>query len=155
MKKIALFIALMVVTVLTYAQSNQNEIDLMQAAMGMQKQEAVAQFVHPADAQKDAFWKLYDEYEVSRKINGQTRIKLLEQYAAQYKTMTNEQAEAWMKEVIKLQQATDKLIVTYYDKIKKVTSPLVATQFYQIENFILSAVRAELLDEIPFVNNPK
>jgi hypothetical protein len=155
MKKTALLIALLVIGALSYAQSNKNEVDLMQAAVGMQKQDAVAQFVHPTDAQKDAFWKLYDEYEVTRKLNGQKRIQLFEQYAAQYNTMTNEQAEAWMKEVIKLQQSTDKLIVDYYEKIKKATSPIVATQFYQIENFILAAVRAEILDEIPFVKQPK
>jgi len=155
MKKTALLIALLVIGALSYAQSNKNEVDLMQAAVGMQKQDAVAQFVHPTDAQKDAFWKLYDEYEVTRKLNGQKRIQLFEQYAAQYSTMTNEQAEAWMKEVIKLQEATDKLIVTYYEKVKKATSPIVATQFYQIENFILAAVRAEILDEIPFVKQPK
>jgi len=155
MKKITLFIALLVISTLTFAQTNKNEIDLMQAAVGMQKQDAVAQFVHPTDAQKDAFWKLYDEYEVARKLNGQKRIQLFEQYAAQYNTMTNEQAETWTNEVIKLQQSTDKLIVDYYGKIKKATSPIVATQFYQIENYILAALRAEILDQIPFVKQPK
>jgi Spy/CpxP family protein refolding chaperone len=151
MKKITLLIAALAFITFSYAQSDKEEIDLFQAAVGMQKKEAVAQFVHPSDLQKDAFWKLYDEYEVTRKLNGQKRIKLLEQYANQYNTMTDEQAEAWTKEVIKLQEATDKLIVTYYNKVKKVTSPIVATQFYQIENYLLAVVRAEILDEVPFL----
>lgn len=155
MKKITLFIAALAFTALTYAQSNKEEVDLFQAAVGMQKKEAVAQFVHPTDLQKDAFWKLYDEYEVARKANGQKRIQLLEQYANQYLTMTDEQADTWTKEVIKLQTGTDKLIVTYYNKIKKATSPIVATQFYQIENYILSVVRAEILDEVPFLGQKK
>jgi hypothetical protein len=46
--------------------------------------------------------------------------------------MTDEQADAWTKEVIKLSAATDKLIVTYYSKIKKATSVPAATQLYRI-----------------------
>jgi len=155
MKKITLLLASIVIATLSFAQSNKEEIDLFQAAAGMQKQEAVAYFVHPTDMQKDAFWKLYDEYEVTRKLNGQKRIQLLDQYAKQYNTMTDIQAEEFMKQIIALQTSTDKLIVTYYNKIKKVTSPIVAMQFYEIENYILAVIRSEVLDEVPFVEKKK
>jgi hypothetical protein len=155
MKKITILIAVMMITVFSFAQSNKEEVDMFQAAAGMQKKEAVAYFVHPTDTQKDAFWKLYDEYEVTRKLNGVKRMQLLDQYAAQYNTMTDAQAETFLKEVTALQSATDKLIVTYSSKIKKATSPTVALQFYQIENYILAVIRAEVLDAVPFVNTKK
>ena len=153
MKKVALLLVAFLFATITYSQSNKEEVDLFQAAMGMQKKEVVANFVHPTDAQKDAFWKIYDEYEAIRKVNGQKRIKLLEQYAETYATLTDAQADAWIKDVMKLQSATDELIVTYYGKVKKATSPIVAAQFYQIENYILSAVRAKILEEVPFVGH--
>ena len=155
MKKITLLIAALVISIFTFAQSNKEEVDLMQAAFGMEKKAVVAEFVHPTDMQKDAFWKLYDEYEAQRKENGKKRIQLLEQYANQYNTMTNEQADAWSKEVIKLSAATDKLIATYYNKIKKVTDAKVATQFYQIEGYILTTIRMEILDKVPFLGEKK
>ena len=68
MKKYILIIAVLLIASFTYAQSNKEEIDLMQAAFGMDKKAAVAEFVKPSGAQKDAFWKLYDEYETQRKI---------------------------------------------------------------------------------------
>jgi hypothetical protein len=151
MKKITLLMAAIAIAIASYAQSNKEEVDLIQAAFGMEKKVVVSNYVHPAELQKDAFWKLYDEYEVARKENAKKRIQLLEQYAKQYATMTDEQADAWTKEVIKLSTATDKLIVTYYNKIKKVTSPIVATQFYQIEGYILTAIRMEILDMVPFI----
>ena len=49
----------------------------MQAAFGMDKKAVVAEFVKPSPAEKDAFWKLYDEYEVKRKELGKQRIELL------------------------------------------------------------------------------
>jgi hypothetical protein len=155
MKKITLLIASLAIFGLTYAQTNKEEVDLFQAAFGMEKKAVVASFVHPTDLQKDAFWALYDEYEVARKENGLKRIELLKKYAAQYNTMTDEQADAWTNEVIKLQTATDKLIVTYYNKIKKATSATVATQFYQIEGFILTAIRMEVLEKVPFLGDKK
>lgn len=155
MKNIILLIAVMAMSVITYSQSNNEEIDFVQAAFGMEKKAVVANFVKPNDLQKDAFWKLYDEYETERKENGRKRIQLLVQYAEEYNSMTEEQADAWTKAVIKLSADTDKLIATYYEKISKATSPIVATQFYQIEGYILTAIRMEVLASIPFLDGNK
>ncbi|MFN8255914.1 MAG: hypothetical protein U0W24_09520 [Bacteroidales bacterium] len=65
--------------------------------------------------------------------------------------MSAEQADAWTKKVMELQKKTDNLISTYYNKIKAKSDGLVATQFYQIESFILTAIRIQVLDQIPFV----
>jgi len=151
MKKFILIFAASLMATFTYAQSNKEEVDLVQAAFGMDKKAAVAEFVKPSAAQKDAFWKLYDEYETQRKELGKQRITLLEQYANQYKTMTSEQADAWSKKVMDLQKKTDNLITTYYGKIKGISDGIVATQFYQIESYILTVIRAQILDAIPFV----
>lgn len=143
--------AVMAFAILSYSQSNTEEIDLYQAAFGMEKKAMVENFVKLNDLQKDAFWQLYDEYEAERKENGKKRIQLLEQYAEQYYTMNDEQADAWTMEAIKLAVVTDKLIATYYDKVKKATSPVVATQFYQIEVYVLTAIRMEIMEGIPFL----
>ena len=155
MKKIALLLVAMTIAFVTYSQSNKEEVDLVQAAFGMEKKAVVASFVQPTDLQKDAFWQQYDAYEAERKEFGKKRIQLLEQYSKQYNSMTEEQADVWTNEVIKLQTATDKLIATYYNKIKKVTSPIVATQFYQIENYILTGIRMEILEGVPFLVKKK
>lgn len=133
------------------AQSAKEEVDFIQAAFGMEKKAVVAGFVEVNPIDKDAFWKLYDEYEAKRKTLGQERVTLLEQYADQYETMTAEQADVWTKKVITLQGKTDKLISTYYNKVKKISDGMVATQFYQIETYILTEIRAEILENIPFV----
>jgi hypothetical protein len=154
MKKSILIIATLFMATFAWAQSNKEEIDLMQAAFGMDKKAIVADFVKPSAAQKDAFWKLYDEYETQRKELGKQRIALLGQYADQYLTMTAAQADAWTVKVIELQKKTDGLIATYYGKVKLISDGLVATQFYQIENYILTAIRAKVLQEVPFVHKP-
>jgi len=42
----------------------------MQSIFGMEKKAIVDAFVKVEDAQKDAFWKIYDEYETARKELG-------------------------------------------------------------------------------------
>jgi len=155
MKKYLLIAAAVFMASFAWSQSNKEEVDLVQAAFGMDKKAVVADFVKPSASQKDAFWKVYDEYETQRKELGKQRITLLEQYADQYQKMTSEQADAWTKKVIALQQKTDALIVTYYGKVKAVTDGIVATQFYQIENYILVAIRAEILEAVPFLPGKK
>jgi hypothetical protein len=131
------------------AQSTKEEVDLMQAAFGMEKKAMMAEFVKVDASQADAFWKLYDEYETARKVYGQQRIKLFDTYLENYKKLTNETADKWTNEVITLQKNTDKLLLTYYNKIKKATNPVVALQFYQVEGYILSGIRLSVLEELP------
>lgn len=149
MKKVSLLLIGLFAFMLVNAQSNKEEIELMQSAFGMEKKAMVAEFVKVDASQKDAFWKLYDEYETARKDLGKKRIDLLNQYADNYNKMTNEFADSWAKQVLDMTKKTDGLIVTYYNKIKKVTNPVVALQFWQVEGYILSGIRLSILEELP------
>jgi hypothetical protein len=150
MKKVTLLLCVLFLAVFVNAQSAKEEIELMQAAFGMEKKAMVAEFVSVDPAQKDAFWNLYDEYETSRKELGQKRIELYNQYVEKFDKMDNVTAESWTKEILDLKKKTDALINSYYAKIKKVTNPVVALQFYMIEEYILTGIRFSVLDELPF-----
>lgn len=154
MKNYILIITVLFLASFAGAQSNKEEIDLVQAAFGREKKAVVAEFVKPSTAQQDAFWKLYDDYETQRKELGRQRIDLLTQYADHYLDMTGEQADQWTKKVMELQRKTDNLIFLYYNKVKLISDGIVATQFYQIENYILTAIRMKILQNVPFVNKP-
>ena len=150
MKKITLvLVALLTFGGILTAQSSKEELDLMQAAFGMEKKAMVSDFVKVDPAQKDAFWKLYDEYETARKSLGVRRIELLKKYSDNYDKLTIEFADSWSKEVVDLTKKTDALLVTYFNKIKKATNSVVALQFYQVESYILAGIRLSVLEELP------
>ncbi len=131
------------------AQSDKEEIELYQAAFGMQKKEVVAGFLKLDAA--NPFWALYDQYETSRKELGKRRIALMKKYSSNYANLSDIEIDALMKEMMSIKSANDKLIDTYYAKIKKVSGSKVAAQFYEIENFILSQIRIEIMQVIPFI----
>jgi vacuolar-type H+-ATPase subunit H len=154
MKQYLLITAALFMASFTYSQTDSQEVELIQQLFGMEKQAIITDFVTPSESQKDAFWKNYHDYEIQRKELGKQRIELLKEYADQYLKMTAEQADKWNKKAIDLQKKTDALIVNYHGKIKKEADGIVATQFYQIEYYILTVIRMEILDEIPFVKKP-
>ena len=132
-------------------QSIQEEVDYLQSIFGMGKKAMVAQFINSEGTGMEAFWVLYDEYEVSRKQLGQERLMLLYVYANEYGQMNDEELGTLMKAIMKHKKSLDKLIDKYYKKIVKSSGTVAAAQFYQIENYILSGIRVAILDDIPFI----
>ena len=150
MKNVLLFAALFI-SVATFGQSNKEEVDLVQSLWGMEKKEIVTQFVKVDPSAKDAFWKLYDEYEVDRKELGKERISLLTKYAENYTKLNDDMIDDIMGEMVSLGAKTDKLAASYYNKLKKVAGSKAAAQFLQLESYINSSIRAAILEEIPFI----
>ena len=145
------FIAALFISTIGFAQSNKEEVDLIQSLWGMEKKDIVAQFVKLDEASKATFWKLYDEYEVERKTLGKERITLLNKYAENYLTLSDEMTNEIVGEMVSLGAKTDKLAATYYGKIKKGVAIKPAAQFFQLESYINSSLRAAILEGIPFI----
>ena len=99
------------------------------------------------------FWKLYDEYELARKLNGQERIKLLSTYASTTSAISNEMAESMLEKAIMIRSANENNLMKYTKKIKKATNPIVAAQFYQIEQYIADGIRFSILDNMDFIQD--
>jgi len=152
MKKVSILFFSLFVSGLALAQSNKEDVDIIQSVLGKEKKALVTEFLKlEAGPKTDAFWKLYDEYETERKILGKQRIALLEKYASSYGSTDDVQTDQLIKEMQTLQGKTDKLIIKYYGKIKKESSVKTAAQFYQLEAYFLSVIRATILHSIPFI----
>lgn len=153
MKKVVFIIAVIFFSSSVMAQSNNEEIDMVQSVFGMEKKAVVAEFIQLEGAQGDAFWALYDAYETKRKELGKRRLALLEKYAESYDSLDDATTDEILKEMMGLQTSTDKLIGSYAKKIKKSVNVKTAAQFYQIEGYVLSKVRAKVLESIPVIGN--
>jgi hypothetical protein len=152
MKHLILFNFFGLILLSSFAQTNKEDIDLVQAIYGKEKKAIVYNFIVPTDdAKKTAFQGLYDAYETERKLLGQKRIALLEKYASVYGNMDDKATDDVMMQTMDLQKKVDGIITTYYDKIKKSVGLKEAGQFYQLESYLLSATRIYILGNIPFI----
>ena len=130
------------------AQSNEDELQLMQSHYGMEKRDIVDEFLELGDTQTNEFWNLYDEYETKRKELGKKRFELVNKYVNEYGKVKPAKADTFMKEAIQLRNKNNSLLDSYYKKIKSRTDPVVALQFYQIERYLSDLIRIEILEEI-------
>ena len=152
MKKLLLFALVLVLATDLFGQINNDELQMFQTLFGMSKKEIVAEFVKIDGPKNDAFWKLYEEYESNRKQLGQKRFVALNNYVKNYTKLTAAETDEIMVDIILLTTSQDKLIARYYKKIKNAIGINVAAQFYQIEWYMQSQVRTNILENIPTIN---
>ena len=152
MKKLVLSISICLIAFqMGQAQSNTEEIDFLQSIIGGEKKAVVADFIQVEGASKDAFWGLYDAYEVERKALGKNRIGLLEKYANEFEGISDAETDNIVMEGQKLNKSYEKLINSYYKKIKKASGSKAAAQFYHLENYFHSLTRTTILENIPVI----
>lgn len=150
MKKLFLYIAICLSTT-ALAQSDIEDLDMIQSFFGKEKKMMMSEFVQLNSANKDAFWFLYDEYEVKRKNLGKRRLALLQKYSDNYLSLDDKVLAQIIKETISLGREADNLIVKYYKKMDRATGTKSAAQFYQLELYFVSAIRNTILESIPFI----
>jgi hypothetical protein len=106
------------------------------------------------DAQKDPFWSVYNQYEKDRaEVTGKT-IQLVREYSANYSTLTNDQTMKLMRESAANSKKQIDLRAKYAEQIAKKVDPKVGARFVQIDDYITTATRLDVLDAIPFVGDP-
>lgn len=152
MKTVLISMSVLILGILSgRAQTNVEEIDFIQSIFGAEKKQITSMFINLEGQQADAFWKLYDEYEVKRKLLGKERFELIRRYAEEYSGITAEQTDELMGKAIKLRNANNKLVDTYYKKIRKAAGSIAAAQFHQLESYIQAEIRTELFESIPII----
>ncbi|HEY7575510.1 MAG TPA: hypothetical protein VIB08_10130 [Thermoanaerobaculia bacterium] len=99
----------------------------------------------------EKFWAIYGEYEKERTAIIDQRMGLLKDYATKYKTMQPEDATGWVDKLAKI--GTDEITLRkkYADQIGKQISPAAAARFWQIDDYITSAAKIDVMDNIPLV----
>jgi len=151
MKKVYLLAICIVFAIASQAQSNKDEIALVQRAFGMSKQEMVKSFMKLSDTESAKFWTIYDEYESARKEMGKKRITNIEDYANNYDKLSNDKATELINKSFSIQGEFAKLQQKTFKKLSKELSPLRAAQFTMLESYIENSIRSEVMDAIPLI----
>ena len=151
MKRVIILSAVLMLSTCMFAQSNKEDVDLIQSIFGKEKKEVVQAYMTIPEAQSAKFWALYDTYETARKKLGQERIKIIEEYATHYDKLDSKKASelvtkkfAWADKYTKFQQS-------YFTKFSAVIGGLQAAKFFQLEDYIENCIRLTIQEEIPFI----
>jgi hypothetical protein len=111
----------------------------------------VAENMQLSEAEAKKFWLIYDEFQNELFILRMRSLKLIESYAENYKSMTNDIAKKLLDEYMTIESLRQKVREAYLPKFRKVLPEIKVARYYQIENKIGALVNYELAKQIPLL----
>ena len=150
MKKI-ITIACMLFAFGTVANAQVNELEYIKSEFNADKKTLLMNYLSLSDSQAAKFWPIYTKYEQELSALADKRFSNMKSYADQYKTITNEQADAIVKNFFENESKKMALEKKYYSQFKKAVGAKTATSWLQFEEYLSAAIRFDLLNNIPFV----
>jgi hypothetical protein len=155
MKNILIALTAVIVTMTVYAQPTKDEINYMQSLWGMEKREIVKKTIILGENESKDFWSVYDKYEDARKELGKERINTILDYGDNVDKITNEKAEEIALKMLSNQTKFLELLNKTFDQMKAVVSQIKAFQFVLLENYMDTAIKLKVVEELPFVGTIK
>ena len=131
------------------AQTSDAEAEAIINLIGVQKREAIDKMVNVSGKDSVAFWKLYDEYQKNNMATAKNRMRLYERTAQSYGNMTPARADSLANSYFVNRVEQEKTLESYYRKIKAATNSVIAFEFYQAEVYLLTSLRASIMQQIP------
>ena len=104
----------------------------------------------PDEATK--FWPIYDQYRQEASKNGDERWALIQDYAKNYQTMTDAQAQDYIKREAANEQKVITLRMKYVPMFEKVISAKKTALFCQIDHRVDLMIQLQLASTIPMVD---
>lgn len=151
MKKILSVLSLLLFMSVANIASAQTQDEMFNTVFKMEKRNYFSENMHLKTDEFDKFWAIYASFEQDRVELGAQRMETLKQYVEKYKTMSNEDADALIKKWLSNEKKDDALRSKYYKKMKSALGAKTAAHFVQLDDYIQTAIRFEILDELPFI----
>ena len=127
------------------------DIQLLRQDVRSQKKQIVAANMQLTDAEAEKFWPVYDQYTAEVTKLGDTRMALIKQYAQNYDTLTDAQANDLMKKWGGLEESVAQLRLKYIPNFEKVVSAKKTALFFQIDRRLSLVIDLQLASAIPLV----
>ena len=140
------------------AQSNNvsdQDIEMLRADLRAQRKQIVAQNMTLTADEATKFWPIFDQYRQEAIKPNDDRWAVIKDYAANYGTMTDEQAQDYMKRSTALDQQLLSLRMKYVPIFEKVISAKKTALLFQIDRRVDLLINLQLSAVIPMVNTSK
>ena len=135
--------------------ASEQDIQLLRADVRAKRKDLTAQNMTLTPDESTKFWPIYDQYIQETIKVGETRWALIKYYAANYNTLTDAQAQDFIKKSGAVDQQFTALRLKYVPIFEKVISPKKAALWYQIDRRLDLMINLQLAASIPVVDTTK
>jgi len=149
MKNTVLSLLLIFISVISFAQNANDQIEVLRDMAATERRALVAENLMLNEDESKVFWPLYDDYRAEARKLGTKEIEMIQKFADNYETMTDENAAEIMNDYFSIVTQQNKLKATYRTKMIKVLSARLVLRYMQIENKIDAIIDYSLAAEIP------
>lgn len=130
-------------------QSTRVDEQIILSQIMTDKRAVYLQAMRLTDEESRAFWPVYDEYEAKVKRIDDRFIRLVDDYAEKYSTMTDVDARQMLAAKMKIDRERMDLQQAYTKKIAKVVPAIKALRYAQIESRIDNELQRKVMLLIP------
>lgn len=134
---------------------NDKDIEMLRANLRANRKELTAQNMNLTVDEATKFWPIFDQYRKEAVKPNDDRWALIKEYAANYNTMTEAQAQDYMKRATGVDQQLLALRLRYVPVFEKVISAKKTALWYQIDRHIDLMINLQLSSMIPMVDTTK
>jgi len=124
-------------------------VELLRSDLRTAKVAVITQMMNFTDAEDQAFWPIYREYQTElAKVNDE-RLRGIETYANSYTSLSDATANELMTKALDLEARRVALKQKYFSRLKTAMSPKTAARALQVENQILLILDLQVAASLP------
>jgi hypothetical protein len=130
-------------------------IELIRQDLKTQKVAVITETMNFTEAESNAFWPVYREYDFEATKLADERLAIIKDYAANFENMTDAKAKELIDRSIKNQENRLKLRKKYFKEFLKVLPAIKAARFAQVDNQLNLLLDLQIASELPLVEAPE
>ena len=129
-----------------------DNMQLVREKIKTDKKLFIAENMNLTESEAKVFWPVYEDYQKKLGKLVDKTVKLIDNYAANYQTMTEEAAKGLINGYLAIETERVTLMKSFLPKFRKVLPEKKVARYYQLESKINAVVKYGLAKEIPLVN---
>jgi Spy/CpxP family protein refolding chaperone len=134
---------------LAQASNAKDDTELLISQIQTDKRAVVLAALELTDPQVAAFTPVYDEYQRDMKVQFESAVEMLNKFAANYGSMTDDAAEDILKDWFKLRDGRNSIMKKYAKKMERVLPATKVLQWVQVENKLNALLDVQAASVIP------
>jgi hypothetical protein len=127
------------------------DIALLRKDLRSQKKQIIAANMELTDKEAEKFWPVFEQYTDELMAINNKKYAALKEYAQNYNTLTDDQAEKLIRQALEVDQSVAQLRQRYVPIFEKVISPKKTALFMQLDRRLVMLIDLQLSSAVPLV----
>jgi hypothetical protein len=153
LKVLLLFIMSFFSTSAFTQQATQVDLETAKRILQQERETIFIEALHLSVSQAAVFHPIYVEFNKEKRVLDDLLLKLFVQYSENYNQLDHKVMHSFIKMSEEHQRRESYVRKKYYRKLGKAISTELASQFYEVDDFISTTLRLNILMGLPFTGS--